>query len=233
MVDRLVGAGGTLDSAWGLRHETSSMRHYLSDPLLPGMRSEAAPTDRFAWEEVDQSGSLLAACCWCDSLLLHAFLEIWPNKWASLGSPGKLKSSQKLCHSLIQWKNVTSCWISIISRTLTKGREMESLLCMVCLHFHFSWSVLKLAGLKQHTTQQQTSCSNSGPSPVFLSVGRTFNDTLHKIDYSYTTEFFVFPSLIVIWWYHYSLKPISPVNHGRYRFLPVVISPVIVAHYIR
>ena len=48
----------------------------------------------------------------------------------------------KLCHSLIQWKNVTSCWISGFSWTLTKGQEMESLLCVVCLHFHFiSWSV--------------------------------------------------------------------------------------------
>ena len=58
--------------------------------------------------------------------------------------------------------------------------------------------------------------------------------SIRYLYYSYiTTEFFVFPSLIMVWWYHYSLKTISPVNHGRYRFLPVVISPVIVAHYIR
>ena len=76
-------------SAWGLRHETSSMALLVWSSATWDAKLkfiEAAPTDRFAGEEVDQSGSLLAACCWCQSLLLPAFLEIWPNKWASLGS---------------------------------------------------------------------------------------------------------------------------------------------------
>ena len=36
MVDRLVGAGGTLGSAWGLRHPPWQ---YLTDPLLQGTQS--------------------------------------------------------------------------------------------------------------------------------------------------------------------------------------------------
>ena len=112
-------------SGLSLGSETWDILHGITCLILCYLGREAevywSSSDRFAGEEVDQSGSLLPSCCWCQSLLLPA---------------------GKLCHSLIQWKNVTSCWISGISWTLTKGQEMESLLCVVCLHFHFiSWSV--------------------------------------------------------------------------------------------
>ena len=64
MVDRLVGARGTLDSAWGLRHETPSMALlvYSSATVDTKLKfTEAAPMDRYAVEKVNRSGSLLAA----------------------------------------------------------------------------------------------------------------------------------------------------------------------------
>ena len=81
MVDRLVGAGGTLDSAWGLRHETSSIALLVWYSATRDAKLKfidywsSSDCDRFAGEEVDQSGSLLAACFWCNSLLLPAFFE--------------------------------------------------------------------------------------------------------------------------------------------------------------
>ena len=77
-------------SGLSLGSETWDILHGITCLILCYLGREAevywSSSDRFAGEEVDQSGSLLAACCWCQSLLLPAFLEIWPNKWASLGS---------------------------------------------------------------------------------------------------------------------------------------------------
>ena len=198
MVDRLVGAGGTLDSAWGLRHETSMALLVWSSATWDAKRSSSD------WQICLGRGRSKRITTCCLLLMRQPALACFSWNLAEQMSITRIpRKAEKFTKALpftdsMKKRDLLLDFHRFMNSHKRSRDETESLLCMVCLHFHFSWSVLKLAGLKQQHMTQQTSCSNSGPSSVFLFVGRTSNDTLHKIDYSYTTEFFVFPSLIVI-----------------------------------
>ena len=98
MLDRLVGAGGTLDSAWGLRHETSSMALLVWYSATRDAKLKfidywsSSDCDRFFREEVDQSVSLLLMLA-ADTTAFSCLLFL--NKWASLGLSRKAQKFTK------------------------------------------------------------------------------------------------------------------------------------------
>ena len=88
--------------------------------------------------------------------LFLPFIFIWrgiPSSrfWIKVSITRISQESWKV-HKALRFNNsMNKCGFLLDFRVfheLTKGWEKESLLCIVCLNFHFNWSLLKLATLK-------------------------------------------------------------------------------------